>query len=64
MPGKDGPEKKVHEMKSVHTPGLVFVLFPAITGLLGALILTGYLPRLVIAYNYLRGALSPIDQSA
>ena len=61
---KEGPEQKVDEMKRVHTPGLIFVFFPAILSFVGALILIFYLPRLVIYYNYLRGALSPIDQSA
>ncbi len=63
MLGPDSSEQQVDEMKSVHTPGLLFVFFPAILSLLGALILTGYLPSLIISYNYLRGASSPIDQS-
>ncbi len=60
---KDDSEQKADEMEKFLPPGLVFVFFPALMSLLGALILT-QLPRLIGAYNYLRGSSSLIDQSA
>ncbi|MHA1613539.1 MAG: hypothetical protein ACTSYJ_01765 [Candidatus Thorarchaeota archaeon] len=60
---KDGSEQKVDEMEMFPPPGLVFVVLPAFLSLLGALTLTLF-PGLIIAYNYLRGASSPIDQYA
>lgn len=40
-----------------------FLAFPILYGILGAFILS-WLPWLIEAYNYLRGARSPIDQTA
>lgn len=60
---KDGSEQKGDEMKGFLPPGIVFVLVPALSSLFGVLILSR-LPWLISAYNYLRGAPSPIDQSA
>ncbi|TFG99314.1 hypothetical protein E4H12_03215 [Candidatus Thorarchaeota archaeon] len=59
----DSSEQKVGEMKRYLPPGLLFVIFPALLSLLGVFILS-QLPWLIGAYNYLRGASSPIDQSA
>ncbi|TFG30023.1 hypothetical protein EU528_08830 [Candidatus Thorarchaeota archaeon] len=59
----DGSEQKDDGKKSFVPPGFVFVIFPVILSLLSVLIL-GRLPWLIGAYNYLRGAPSPIDQFA
>jgi len=60
---KDGSEQKVDEMERFLPPSLVFVVFPALLSFMGALILTQF-SRLFVQYNYLRGAPSPIDQTA
>lgn len=58
----DDSGERVVEMERVSSPSIFFVLFPAIWCFVGVLILT-LLPQLVGAYNYLRGAPSPIDQT-
>jgi len=60
--GIDDSEQKAIEMERVLSPGIVIVLFPVICTLIGVLVLAS-LPLLIGAYNYLRGASSPIDQS-
>ncbi|MHA2207263.1 MAG: hypothetical protein ACXABC_15515, partial [Candidatus Thorarchaeota archaeon] len=62
MLGEDASEQKVEETNPSYFLAFCFVIFPAIFSLFGALILTFYIPRLVIYYNYLAGAPSPIDQ--
>ena len=58
----DGSEQKVDELERFLPPGLFFLFFPALLSFLGVLILT-QLPWLIGAYNYLRGAPSPFDQT-
>ncbi|MHA1961954.1 MAG: hypothetical protein ACW99U_17240, partial [Candidatus Thorarchaeota archaeon] len=60
--GEDASEQKVEETNPSYFLAFCFVIFPAVFSLFGALILTFYIPRLVIYYNYLAGAPSPIDQ--
>lgn len=60
---KDGSEQKVDEMERFLPPGIVFVVFPVLLSLLGVFVMA-QLPRLLGQYNYLRGAPSPIDQTA
>jgi len=59
----DRLEQKDDEMKKFLPPSFLFLVIPALLSLLGVFIL-GQLPWLIGAYNYLRGAPSPIDQSA
>lgn len=59
--GTGGPEPKVVEMEKVRHPGVIIVLFPLICISMAVLFLTT-LPWLIGAYNYLRGASSPVDQ--
>ncbi|MGY5853983.1 MAG: hypothetical protein RTU92_10485 [Candidatus Thorarchaeota archaeon] len=63
MLGKDGSEQKAEVMERNLPPSIIIVLFPSIFCFVSILILTGYLPRLVLQYNYLRGLPSPIDQT-
>jgi len=59
----DSLEQEEDDKESFPPPGFDFAFFPALLSLVGVLILT-QLPRLIGAYNYLRGSSSPIDQSA
>lgn len=63
MQGEFVLEQKVDETDTSYLLGLSLVFFPAVFSIVGALILTFYIPRLVGYYNYLAGALSPIDQA-
>ena len=62
MLGIDDSEQKAIEMERVRYPGIIIVSFPIICCFMSVLVL-GTLPWLIGAYNYLRGASSPIDQS-
>jgi hypothetical protein len=62
MQGEFALEQKVDETDTSYLLGLSLVFFPAVFSIVGALILTFYIPRLVGYYNYLAGAPSPIDQ--
>lgn len=62
MLGEDTSEQKLEETNPSYLRAFFFVIFPAVFSFVGALILLFYIPRLVIYYNYLSGAHSPIDQ--
>jgi hypothetical protein len=59
--GIDDSEQRAIEMERVCYPGIIIVSFPVICCFMSVLVL-GTLPWLIGAYNYLRGASSPIDQ--
>lgn len=61
--GEDDSKREVNETMRDYPTGIFFVLFPMLCFLIGCLVL-GRLPWLLGAYNYLRGAPSPIDLAA
>jgi len=62
--GEDDSKREVKDTVRDYPAGIYIVLLPLLFSLMGCLIILGQIPWLLGAYNYLRGAPSPIDQTA
>ena len=62
--GEDGSKREVNDTMRDFPAGIFIVFFPLVFSLMGGLIILGQIPWFLGAYNYLRGAPSPIDQTA
>ena len=62
--GEDDSKREVNDTMRDYPAGIYVVLLPLLFSLMGCLIILGRIPSLLGAYNYLRGAPSPLDQTA